>query len=79
MTQLRPIRRNVNNENVSLLIESLSQEIWNDVLQSDDVNVAYIHFIQTFIKLYKLHCPVKKTHVKCIDPYLKKSRGLQMD
>ena len=33
--------RNLKNENVSLLIESLSQELWNNVLQSDDVNVAY--------------------------------------
>ena len=37
--------RNLKNENVSLLIESLSQEMWNNVLQSDDVNVAYINFI----------------------------------
>ena len=35
--------RNLKNENVSWLIESLSQEMWNNVLQSDDVNVAYIY------------------------------------
>ena len=45
--------RNLKNENVSLLIESLSQEMWNNVLQSDDVNVAY-------------NCPVKKAHAKGI-------------
>ncbi len=32
--------RNLNNEHVSLLIESLSQYIWNNVLQSDDVDVT---------------------------------------
>ena len=58
--------RNLKNENVSLLIESLSQELWNNVLQSDDVNVAYINFIETFSKLYNLHCPVKKSHAKGI-------------
>ena len=58
--------RNLKNENVSLLIESLSQEMWNNVLQSDDVNVAYINFIETFSKLYNLHCPVKKAHAKGI-------------
>ena len=68
--------RNLKNENVSLLIESLSQELWNNVLQSDDVNVAYINFIETFSKLYNLHCPVKKAHAKGI--YIN-SRGLQMD
>ena len=36
------------------------------MLQSDDVNVAYINFIETFSKLYNLHCPVKKTHAKGI-------------
>ena len=58
--------RNLKNENVSLLIESLSQELWNNVLQSDDVNAAYINFIETFSKLYNLHCPVKKAHAKGI-------------
>ena len=58
--------RNLKNENVSLLIESLSQEMWNNVLQSDDVNVAYINVIETFSKLYNLHCPVKKAHAKGI-------------
>ena len=66
--------RNLKNENVSLLIESLSQEMWNNVLQSDDVNVAYINFIETFSKLYNLHCPVKRLMLKV---YIK-SRGLQM-
>ena len=56
--------QNLKNEHVSLLIESLSQEMWNNVLQSDDVDVAYINFIETFSKLYNLHCPVKKAHAK---------------
>ena len=58
--------RNFKNENLSLLIESLSQEIWNDMLQSDDVNVACINFIETFSKLYNRHCHVKKAHPKVI-------------
>ncbi len=48
--------------------------MWNNVLQSDDVNFAYINYIDTFSKLYNLHCPVKKAHAKV---YIK-SRGLQM-
>ena len=36
------------------------------MLQSDDVNVAYINFIETFSKLYNLHFPVKKAHAKGI-------------
>ena len=40
--------------------------MWNNVLQSYDVNVAYTNFIETFSKLYNLHCPVKKAHAKGI-------------
>ena len=36
------------------------------MLQSDDVNVAYTNFIETFSKLYNLHCPVKKARAKGI-------------
>ena len=36
----------------------------NNVLQSDDVDVAYINCIETFSKLYNLHCPFKKDHAK---------------
>ena len=36
------------------------------MLQNDDVNVAYINCIQTVIQLYNIHCPFKKTYVKCI-------------
>ena len=36
------------------------------MLHSDDVNVAYFNFIETFSKLYNLHCPVKKAHAKGI-------------
>ena len=38
--------------------------MWNKVLQSADVDVAYINFIETFSKLYNLHCPVKKAHAR---------------
>ena len=65
-------------ENLSLLIESLSQEIWNNVLQSDDVNVTYINFIETFSKLYNLHCPVKKAHAKGISKKPWITNGLKM-
>ena len=70
--------RNLNNEHVYLLIESLSQEMWNNVLQSGDVDVAYINFkIDTFSNFYNLHCPVKKAHSKGRH-ILYKRRGLQM-
>ena len=52
--------------------------MWNDVLQSDDVDVAYINCIETFSKLHNLHCPVKMALAKGRHIYIK-SRGLQMN
>ena len=51
--------------------------MWNNVLQSDGVDVAYINCIETFSKLYNLHRPVKKAHAK--GRHIYKRRGLQMD
>ena len=52
--------------------------MWNNVLQSDDINVAYINFIETFSKLYNLHCPVKKAHAKGIYKKPLITNGLKM-
>ena len=46
--------------------------MWNDVLQSDDVDVACINCIETFSNLHNLHCPVKKALAKGRHTYKKK-------
>ena len=46
------------------LIESLKQEKWRSVLYSDDVNIAYANFINTFNTLYNVHCPTKNVKIK---------------
>ena len=51
--------------------------MWNDMLQSDDVDVAYINVIETFSKLHNRHCPVKKALVK-VGIHIK-SGGLHMN
>ena len=67
--------RNLKNDNVSLLIESLSQEIWNNVLQSDDVNFAYITLLKHLANYIIFIALLKRLMQKV---YLK-SHGLQMD
>ena len=56
--------RNVKDDNVFLLIESLRQEKWDNVLQTDDVNMAYTNFVSRLSTLYNHHCPVEKVMIK---------------
>ena len=56
--------RSLKEDNVLKFMESLKQEQWESVLRSDDVNIAYANFINTFNILYNLYCPVKKVKIK---------------
>ena len=56
--------RSLKEDNVLMFMESLKQEQWESVLRSDDVNIAYVNFINTFNTLYNLYCPVKKVKIK---------------
>ena len=47
-----------------MFMESLKQEEWESVLHSDDVNIAYATFLNTFSTLYKSYCPVTKVKIK---------------
>ena len=52
--------RCIKDNNAFLLIESLKQEKWDNVLQTDDVNLVYTNFVSRFSTLYNHHCPVEK-------------------
>ena len=56
--------RSLKEDNVLMFTESLKQEQWESVLRSDDVNIAYANFINTFNTLYNLYCPAKKVKIK---------------
>ena len=58
--------RSLKADNVLMFIESLKQEQWESMLRSDDVNIVYANFINTFNTLYNLYCPVKKVKIKDI-------------
>ena len=51
-------------DNVLMFMESLKQEQWESVLRMDDVNIAYVDFINTFNTLYNLYRPPKKVKIK---------------
>ena len=38
----------------------LSQQTWESVLKTDDVNQAYDSFLHIFMDIFNKHCPVKK-------------------
>ena len=38
----------------------LSQQTWESVLNTDDVNQAYDSFLHIFVDIFNKHCPVKK-------------------
>ena len=37
-----------------------SQQIWESVLKTDDVNQAYDSFLHIFMDIFKKHCSVKQ-------------------
>ena len=47
-------------ESVDAFIEDLNRQTWHNTYKSDDANIAYDNFLDTFIKLYNKHCPLKR-------------------
>ena len=37
----------------------LSQQTWERVLKTDDVNQAYVCFLHIFMDIFNKHCPLK--------------------
>ena len=52
--------RKSSKESVDAFIEDLNRQTWHNTNKSDDANVAYDNFLNTFIKLYNKHCPLKR-------------------
>ena len=52
--------RKSSKESVDAFIEDLNRQTWHNTYKSDDANVAYDNFLNTFIKLYNKHCPLKR-------------------
>ena len=56
--------RNIKDDNVFLLIESLRLEKLDNVLQTDDVNMTHTNFVSRFSTWYNHHCQVEKVMIK---------------
>ena len=52
--------RKSSKESVDAFIEDLNRQTWHNTYKSDDANIAYDNFLDTFIKLYNKHCPLKR-------------------
>ena len=44
----------------------LSQQTWESVLKTDDVNQAYDSFLHIFMDIFNKHCPVKSSPQKAL-------------
>ena len=53
-------KRELNDENFDSLNYALYHTDWNNVLNQNDVNLAYNNFQKTFLKLFNEKCPVRK-------------------
>ena len=52
--------RKSSKESVDAFIEYLNRQTWHTTYKSDDANIAYDNFLDTFIKLYNKQCPLKR-------------------
>jgi len=45
----------------------LSQQTWENVLKTDDVNQAYDSFLHIFMDIFNKHCPMEKVTPKSFE------------
>ena len=57
-------KRTLNKKNIEKLINDLSSIDWNDLYNSDDVELCYNTFISTFLNSYNLCIPLKSVQIK---------------
>ena len=51
--------RKMTEDTMASFSNELSQQTWESVLKTDDVNQAYDYFLIIFIDIFNKHCPVK--------------------
>ena len=52
--------RNMNEGKMASFSNELSQQTWESMLKTDDVNQAYDSFLHIFMDIFNKHCPVKR-------------------
>ena len=52
---------------MALFSNELSQQTWESVLKTDDVNQAYDTILHIFMDIFNKHCPVKKFPIKTFE------------
>ena len=58
--------RNMNEDKMASFSNELSQQTWESVLQTDDVNQAYDSFLHIFMDIFNKHCSAKKFPTKAL-------------
>ena len=52
--------RTINEDAMTLFSNELSQQTWESVIKTYDVNQSYDSFLHMFMDIFNKHCPVKK-------------------
>ena len=56
--------RKINEDTLPSFSGELSQQTWENVLNTNDVNQAYDSFLHIFVDIFNKHCPVKRVSRK---------------
>ena len=56
--------RKMNEDTMASFTNEQSQQTWENVLKTDDVNQAYDTFLHIFMDIFNKHCPVEKSSPK---------------
>ena len=59
--------RNMNEDKMASFSNELSQQTWESVIKTGDVNQAYDSFLHIFMDIFNKHCPVKKGSEKSFE------------
>ena len=54
----------MNEDTMASFTNEQSQQTWENVLKTDDVNQAYDTFLHIFMDIFNKHCPVEKSSPK---------------
>ena len=57
----------MNEDKIASFSNELSQQTWESVLKTDDVNQVYDSFLHIYMDIFNKHCPVKQIPQKSFE------------
>jgi len=57
------LTRNINDHTIHDFLTKLSYETWDTIFSTDDVNIMFNSFLDTYLKMFYSSFPLKKVHI----------------